>query len=59
MSKKKKNKQAKSGLYALCITVGVFIGLGLGPIFNNVLLMLLLGGISGFLVAAYLGRKHR
>lgn len=51
MSKKNK-KQAQQGTYALCITVGLFIGVGLGPVFNTVLFSALggalLGGIAGY-----------
>ena len=52
MSRKQK-KQAKQGTYALCITAGLIVGLGLGPGFDNVLLSTLIGGALGA-VAGYL-----
>lgn len=46
MSRKSK-KQSVQGTYALCITVGLFVGLGLGPVFGSVLLSTGVGAIVG------------
>lgn len=46
MSKKSK-KQAAQGTWALCITAGLIIGVGLGPILGNVLLTALIGAAVG------------
>jgi uncharacterized membrane protein YccC len=53
MSKKKNQKNAGNGTYALCITTGLIVGLGLGPLLGNVLVSTLLGTAIGAL-AAYL-----
>ncbi len=55
MSKKKAKKIAERGTYALCITTGlIVIGLGLGPLLDNVLASsvvgIVLGGISGYII---------
>lgn len=63
MSKKLKQKQAEQGTYALCITVGVIIGFGLGAIVDNLLVFTLAGAIVGIGVAYYLNHlkqsKHQ
>ncbi len=46
MSRKSK-KQSVQGTYALCVTVGLFVGLGLGPAFGSVTLTALLGALLG------------
>ncbi|PCJ16475.1 MAG: hypothetical protein COA96_18395 [SAR86 cluster bacterium] len=46
MSKKSKN-QAEQGTYALCITVGLIIGIGLGPMMGSLLYGSLTGGAVG------------
>lgn len=51
MSKKSK-KKAEQGTWALCITTGLIIGVGLGPMLGNLLGAVLLGGALGA-VAAY------
>ncbi len=43
---KKKNK-SKQGTYALCITAGLIVGLGLGPAFGSVLITTLIGASLG------------
>ncbi|MCG8413989.1 MAG: hypothetical protein MI746_07200 [Pseudomonadales bacterium] len=47
MSKKKNKKQVQKETYILCITVGLFIGVGLGPVFDSVLFSALGGAILG------------
>ncbi len=46
MSRKSK-KQSEQGTYALCITVGLFVGLGLGPAFGSVWMSSLAGAALG------------
>ncbi len=46
MSKKAK-KSAVQGTYALCITVGLIVGVGLGPMLGSVLITTILGGVVG------------
>lgn len=47
MSRKSKQKQAEQGTYALCITVGLIIGFGLGAIVSNPLVFTIAGAIVG------------
>jgi hypothetical protein len=61
MSKKKNQKNAENGTYALCISTGLIVGLGLGPLFGSVPASMLFGAAIGTL-AAYLfnhGKKKR
>ncbi|NQV69977.1 MAG: hypothetical protein HQ498_08120 [Pseudohongiella sp.] len=46
MSKKSKNN-SQQGTYALCITVGLIIGVGLGPVLGSILFGSLSGGVIG------------
>lgn len=46
MSKKSK-KQAKRGTFALCITAGLVVGVGLGPFVGNMLLSIVIFGLLG------------
>ena len=46
MSKKSK-KQAKRGTFALCITAGLVVGVGLGPFVGNMLLSVVIFGLLG------------
>lgn len=55
MSKKK--KQSKQGTFALCITAGLIVGLGLGPAFGNVLVSAIAGMALGAAAAWVLTRK--
>lgn len=43
---KKKNK-SRQGTYALCITAGLIVGLGLGPAFGSVLISTAVGALLG------------
>lgn len=52
MSKKSKQKQAEQGTYALCITIGLIIGVGLGAIVDNLIILTIAGAIAGT-VAGY------
>lgn len=58
MSKKKNKRQATAAeVYALCITVGLIIGLGLTPLMGNLLIMLAVGAAAGGLSAYLLTRN--
>lgn len=46
MSKKSK-RQAKRGTFALCITAGLVVGVGLGPFVGNMLLSVVIFGLLG------------
>ena len=59
MSKKTKQKQAEQGTYALCITAGLLVGLGLGAIADNLWLITLAGAIIGAGVAYYFNHTKR
>ena len=48
---KKKNQSSTAGLYAMCITVGVIVSLGLVPLMGNILVMVIVGGLAGVIVA--------
>lgn len=54
----KKNKRAQQGTYALCITVGLFIGVGLIPMLGNPFVPPLLGAACGYGAARYLTRQQ-
>ena len=58
MSRKSK-KQSIKGTYALCVTAGLILGLGLGPAFGNVLAASLAGGILGAVTAYVLTHPRR
>ncbi len=47
MSKKTRQKQAEQGTYALCITIGLIIGFGLGAIAGNIFLLTPAGALVG------------
>lgn len=58
---KKSAKNAAQGTYALCISAGMMIGLGIGPLMGSVPLMVLAGAVLGT-VAGYFftrGSKHK
>ncbi|MBL4819373.1 MAG: hypothetical protein JKY98_00070 [Gammaproteobacteria bacterium] len=55
MSKKKKQTSA-AGMYTLCITIGVIVGIGLAPVMDNFVLMVIIGALAGT-IAAYLINK--
>ncbi|MCB1672758.1 MAG: hypothetical protein R3F41_02595 [Gammaproteobacteria bacterium] len=58
MSKKKNKRQATaSEVYALCITVGLIVGLGLSPLMGNTLIMIVTGGAGGAVIAYLFSRK--
>lgn len=59
MSKKLKQKSAEQGTYALCITIGLIIGVGFGAIADNVLILTLTGLAAGAAVAFYINRTKR
>lgn len=58
MSKKSK-KQAEQGTWALCITAGLIIGLGLGAILGYVLVATIVGGGTGATVAYLINQRSR
>ncbi|GJM12571.1 MAG: hypothetical protein DHS20C12_09740 [Pseudohongiella sp.] len=53
MSKKKAKKNAEQGTYAICMTAGLFLGFGLGPILGSVLISAPIGLVVGW-AAGYL-----
>ncbi len=57
MSRKSK-KQAQQGTIALCITVGLIVGIGLGPIMGNVLVTAILGILVGGGVGYYFSHRR-
>ncbi|MEQ8409714.1 MAG: hypothetical protein RKH07_15715 [Gammaproteobacteria bacterium] len=57
MSKKKKEKSRQQGTYALCITAGLILGLGLGPAMDNVVVTMIVGGIAGAIAAYFINQK--
>ncbi len=59
MSRKKKKETSSTGVYALCITVGVFVGLGLTPLMGNLLGMVAIGGIAGASAAFLINKNAR
>jgi len=57
MSKKRK-QQAKQGTFAICITAGLIVGVGLGPAFGSVVITAVVGAALGA-IAGYLFTKNR
>lgn len=57
MSRKNK-KSAAAGNYALCITVGLIVGVGLIPMVGNFALTIPLGGIGGAIAGYLINRKQ-
>ncbi len=57
MSKKNKEKSRRQGTYALCITAGLILGVGLGPALGSVLLCAILGGLVGATVAYFINQR--
>ncbi|NKB31508.1 MAG: hypothetical protein GKR91_00200 [Pseudomonadales bacterium] len=58
MSKKSK-KQAERGTWALCITAGLIIGIGLGAILDNLLLTVLIGAALGAAAGYYFTHQRK
>lgn len=62
MSKKSK-KSADNGTYALCISVGLIVGLGLGPLLSSVAYSalggLVIGAIAGYYFTHQKSRSKR
>ena len=54
---KKKKQSSTAGLYAMCITAGLIIGIGLAPVFGNFLIMVIVGGIVGVVAAFVINKK--
>jgi len=59
MSKKTKQKQAEQGTYALCITIGLIIGFGLGAIAGNIIALTLAGAFVGAAVGYLFNHMKR
>jgi len=59
MSKRTRQKTAEQGTYALCITIGLFLGIGLGAIVNNLLIYTIAGAVVGGGVAYYFNHLKR
>lgn len=59
MSKKAKQKKAEQGTYALCITVGILLGFGLGAIANNLIVITVIGALAGIGVAYFINHRKR
>jgi putative flippase GtrA len=61
-SRKKSVKTTKklkaSSFMAMCISCGLFLGFGLGAMLNNVLLVTLIGLLSGAAVGYYIDKKN-
>lgn len=55
----KKSRKADQGTYALCITVGLFAGLGLTPMFDNAMIPPLIGVIAGIAAGHYIVLSSR
>jgi uncharacterized membrane protein len=58
MSRKNK-KNTQQGTYALCITAGLIIGLGIGAIMAQVLISSLIGAGIGALAARYFNQQSQ
>ena len=58
MSKKQK-QSARVGTYALCITIGFIIGIGLAPVVDNLPVTLLAGTAAGALAGWQIDKRNR
>ncbi len=58
MSKKSK-KSAEHGTYALCISAGLIVGVGLGPLLNSVAYSAVGGLIIGAIVGYYFTHQKK
>jgi len=56
---RKQRKQQQQGTYALCITAGAVVGLGLGPLVGSVLIPALLGAALGAGAGYLLNRRSQ
>lgn len=56
---KKKQKTAEQGTYALCITIGLIIGVGLGAIVDNLLIIAIIGTVAGVGAGYYFNHLKR
>jgi len=54
---KKKKQSSSAGLYAMCITAGLIVGVGLAPVLGNFLIMVSIGGIAGVVAAFVIDKK--
>jgi hypothetical protein len=59
MSKKKAKKNSTQGSYAICITIGLIVGFGLGPIMGGILPSTTFGLLAGIAVAYFLTRRSK
>ena len=57
MSKKKKQQTSASGIYALCITAGLVVGVGLAPLTDNLPGSALFGVAAGAVAAFIINRR--
>ncbi|MDP3518729.1 MAG: hypothetical protein Q8S94_16345 [Pseudohongiella sp.] len=61
-SRKKSVKTSKklkaTSFMAMCISCGLFLGFGLGAMLNNVLLVTLIGLLSGAAIGYYIDKKN-
>ena len=56
---RKSRKQASRGNIALCVTIGVTVGLGLGRFLGNVLLSMAIFGLLGLAAGWYFTRGKK
>lgn len=59
MSKRNKKKTAERGTYALCMTAGLVLGIGLGAILNNLLITTALGIAAGAAAAYFFSHQKK
>ena len=59
MSKRNKKKTAERGTYALCMTAGLILGIGLGAILNSLLITTVLGIIAGAGAAYFFNHQKK
>lgn len=59
MSKKKKKQTSRSGIYAMSITTGLILGMGLSPLAGEFVLMTVAGAAAGALAGYLIDRNSR
>lgn len=57
MSKKKAKRDSERGTYALCMTTGLIVGFGLGPVIGNIIFPAIFGLFSGAAVGYLLNHR--
>ncbi len=56
--RRKRSKTEPTSLLPMCLTIGFFLGLGLGPLMDAVLVVIVLGMVAGAAVGYLIDRRN-